>query len=154
MSRSEPVRTHARRAGADHRADFSRGSRRLGRSPLGPKTYDFIGPLQPRERRQETDQDRFWSKVERGDGCWHWRGAAERSGYGSFRFRGRAQRAHRVSWVLTNGTIAEGMHVLHRCDNPACVRPDHLFLGTHQDNMDDKSAKGRCRGPAKKDGAP
>lgn len=80
----------------------------------------------------------FWSRVRIGDGCWEWTGPRAR-GYGYHRSR----RAHRVAFEFANGPIPEGLHVLHRCDNPACVRVDHLFLGTHQDNMADRSAKGR-----------
>jgi hypothetical protein len=65
------------------------------------------------------------------------------SGYGSLRFGGANLRAHRLSWQLSNGVIPEGGHILHRCDIPQCVNPDHLFLGTHSDNMRDKERKGR-----------
>lgn len=88
--------------------------------------------------------ERFWSHVERSEGCWTWK---RTSGYGilSVGPRGAAVRhyAHRLSWELHNGPIPDGMFVLHRCDNPPCVRPDHLFLGTQTDNMQDCAAKGR-----------
>lgn len=87
--------------------------------------------------------DRFWSKVEKTDGCWNWVGAKHVKGYGTFRFNNRMERAHRVSYEMDCGPIPDGMQVLHRCDNPCCVRLDHLFLGTNADNMADKVAKGR-----------
>ena len=74
-------------------------------------------------------------------GCHEWMGQINR--YGKFRYKG-GQLAHRFSWELNYGPIPEGLHVLHRCDNPSCVRPDHLFLGTHNDNMKDKVLKGRA----------
>jgi hypothetical protein len=99
-------------------------------------------------------EERFWAKVNK-DGptqphmdtpCWAWT-AATHEGYGVFIVPGseeyREQRAHRLSWTLANGPIPEGLQVLHRCDNPACVRVDHLFLGTHTDNMRDMVAKNR-----------
>lgn len=89
--------------------------------------------------------DRFWSKVDKSnvDGCWLWGGSKHTGGYGLFRRNGVVARCHRVSWELSNGTIPSGMHVLHHCDTPACVNPSHLFLGSHKDNMDDRTMKNR-----------
>lgn len=89
--------------------------------------------------------ERFWSRVETSDGCWLWTGGIGGGGYGAFYFHGRQQQAHRVAWELTNGPIPDGMIICHHCDNRRCVRPDHLFLGTHRDNTDDMVAKGRQR---------
>ncbi len=86
---------------------------------------------------------RFWQKVQKGDGCWEWQGSRNKLGYGITSLRGRAIRAHRVSWEIVNGPIPDGLLVCHRCDNPACVRPDHLFLGTQIDNLRDMRTKGR-----------
>ncbi len=86
---------------------------------------------------------RFWSKVEKTDGCWLWTGCIKRDGYGKVRISQRSFIAHRVSWELSFGAIPDFLHVLHRCDNPACVRPEHLFLGTQRDNVADMDAKGR-----------
>lgn len=86
----------------------------------------------------------FWSKVEKTRRCWRWRGGQVKDGYGVFRFPGgKKAGAHRVAYELAHGPIPEGMLVLHRCDNPVCVRPDHLVLGTHQDNMRDRARKRR-----------
>ena len=87
--------------------------------------------------------ERFWAKVRKSAGCWTWSGACNRAGYGQFKLSGRQLGAHRVAWELENGPIPEGMSVLHRCDNPPCVRHDHLFIGSAQDNMTDKARKGR-----------
>jgi len=101
-------------------------------------------------------EERFWSKVNKAgeDDCWEWNGSCNNNGYGRFYLNNKMQRAHRVSWELTNGPIPAGMHVLHTCDNPKCVNPAHCFLGTPQDNMDDKvrkkrQAKGVLHGRAK-----
>lgn len=98
--------------------------------------------------------DRFWSKVEVGeaDECWPWLAACKRDGYGLFRVASDESmwNAHRVAWTLTHGEIQGGLFVLHRCDNPPCVNPAHLFLGTHADNMADKVAKGRSSFPQPK----
>ena len=91
--------------------------------------------------KRRSSIERFWSNVIMGLECWEWQ-ASLVDGYGQFMGNGQT-RAHRFSWELVNGAIPEGMHVLHRCDNRRCVRPDHLFLGTHQDNMDDMVQKGR-----------
>lgn len=66
-----------------------------------------------------------------------------RGGYAQVSVAGKTTLAHRAAWVAANGPIPSGLHVLHRCDNPPCVNIEHLFLGTHQDNMDDKKSKGR-----------
>lgn len=81
--------------------------------------------------------------------CWEWTG--KRIGwYGYIVNRVRMKRAHRVAWELTHGPVPDGMCVLHRCDNPLCVNPEHLWSGTHGDNMRDKVAKGRCNMPTGK----
>lgn len=88
--------------------------------------------------------DRFWSKVTKTDGCWEWTGSRHTQGYGQFRFGGKSSKAHRVSWFLATGEMPPAsVKVCHRCDNPPCVRPDHLFLGSQRENMADCSAKGR-----------
>lgn len=96
------------------------------------------------------DAERFWALVRRGapDVCWEWTGKKIKGGYGDFVVQlgdGRQKHiiAHRWAWSEEHGEIAIGMLVLHRCDNPPCVNPAHLFLGTQQDNMDDQAAKGR-----------
>lgn len=78
--------------------------------------------------------------------CWYWRGSHTNLGYGVFKALGQV-RAHRVAWVLMNGPIPKGMHVLHKCDVRCCVNPEHLFLGTHEDNMRDMVKKGRGKSP-------
>lgn len=86
----------------------------------------------------------FWDRVDKSGDCWLWT-RARSHGYGKVWSpdERRVVSAHRVAWELTNGAIPDGLCVLHRCDNPPCVRPDHLFLGTIKDNNDDKLNKGR-----------
>lgn len=86
--------------------------------------------------------DRFWSKVTKTEGCWLWNASKCSSGYGTFGYEGRVESAHRVSLKLS-GVDPKGYIVLHTCDNPACVNPAHLTLGTHADNMEDMKRKGR-----------
>jgi HNH endonuclease len=76
-------------------------------------------------------------------GCWLWVGAAFNTGYGQLRVGAKTISAHRLAWELFRGLIPDGLSVLHRCDVPACVNPDHLFIGTHNDNNQDRHMKGR-----------
>lgn len=97
--------------------------------------------------------DRFWEKVERSpdpDGCWVWTAATTRIGYGVFAVSRKRKnvRAHRFAWELTHGPIPDGLCVCHACDNPPCVRPDHLWLGTSEDNTADRHRKGRTAKPS------
>lgn len=88
-------------------------------------------------------EERFWSKVQKTDACWQWIGCHARGGYGSIKHKGRVLQAHRVAYELQCGPIPDGMDVCHHCDNASCVRGDHLFAGTHTENMHDMLAKGR-----------
>lgn len=88
-------------------------------------------------------EQRFWNKVQKTDGCWIWTGYRNKAGYGMFMMPDRVHLAHRVAWMFAYGAIPEGMQVCHHCDNPACVRPDMLFLGTNADNQRDSVRKGR-----------
>jgi hypothetical protein len=93
-----------------------------------------------------TTRDRFWSFVQRGEQneCWPWLGAKSKSGYGVLSAGPRGQvRAHRFAYELTHGAIPDGLVVCHACDNRPCCNPAHLWIGTTQDNEDDKRAKGR-----------
>lgn len=101
-------------------------TKRWYRKPGTPITLEFI-----------------YSRVDRSGACWRWLGAKSGKGYGKVRVgRGRVD-VHRLVYALVNGPIPDGLQVLHRCDNPICCRPDHLFLGTQSDNMQDMLAKGR-----------
>ena len=93
---------------------------------------------------KKTLKERFDEKwVEADNGCWLWTAAQNSDGYGSIRVAGATLGAHRVSYELYVSEIPDGIHVLHTCDNPACVNPNHFFLGTHQDNMSDRNNKFR-----------
>jgi len=88
-------------------------------------------------------EEYFRSRVRRGDGCWTWTGNLNQFGYGIVCVRGVKKRAHRVAWEIEHGPIPHGLFVCHHCDNPCCVRTDHLFLGTPKDNCADMHRKGR-----------
>lgn len=106
-----------------------------------------------RNRVWPSKEDRFWSKVDKSPGhgpdgeCWLWTANKLPYGYGTFHDKGKVRKAHIVSYEMNVGPVPCGTNVLHRCDMPNCVRHDHLFLGSHQDNMDDMVAKGRGDAP-------
>lgn len=93
--------------------------------------------------QQMTEYQRFWSKVDKSGECWIWTAAKTGKGYGHIRLLGKDWLAHRFSYVVEVGGIPAGMLVCHPCDNPACVRPDHLFVGSNRDNTIDMTRKGR-----------
>jgi hypothetical protein len=100
------------------------------------------------KRQGQSLEQRFWSKVDRSGDCWVWTASRWNSGYGQFAVvssrRGfKAIGAHVMSYVLANGPIPEGLEIMHACDNRLCVRPDHLSVGTHTENVQDASRKGR-----------
>ena len=96
---------------------------------------------------------RFWEKVRKGEGCWEWAAHRNRQGYREFWAGGKLLKAHRASWLIHHGPVPAGLCTLHKCDNPSCVRPENLKLGTNDDNVADKMAKGRHRYGHLKDGA-
>ncbi len=95
-------------------------------------------------KRWTTTPANFWPKADRSGGCWLWKGKRNRRGYGVVSVNNRSRAAHRVAYEFAHGPIPPGLSVLHRCDNPACIRPEHLFAGTHHDNMRDMREKGRA----------
>jgi hypothetical protein len=88
---------------------------------------------------------RFWSNVniKKPDDCWEWQSGMFSNGYGQFRVGKKKFKAHRFSYLLHNNILPKGKIICHRCDNPKCCNPKHLFAGTHKDNADDRDAKGR-----------
>jgi hypothetical protein len=106
------------------------GSKSCGCGHFGMKTNRKSRPL----------ADRFWEKVNKTDTCWLWTASVNNMGYGEFKLPGATsgvEYSHRMSWIIHSGPIPDGMNVLHHCDTPRCVRPDHLFLGTQKDNVHD-----------------
>lgn len=99
-----------------------------------------------------SDIQKFWEKVDKKgpNDCWLWTASKHPFGYGWFGVEGENHSAHRISWIIHHGQVPKGMQVLHNCpggDNPSCVNPSHLWLGTQGDNMRDRQAKGRDNHP-------
>lgn len=93
-------------------------------------------------------EERFLAQLEKTPSCWIWRGTRIPKGYGMVNYYGKDMRAHRVAYLLFVGPIPTGLWVLHECDNPPCVNPAHLFLGTATDNVRDMERKARAKHPA------
>lgn len=94
-----------------------------------------------------SNEERFLRFVHKSKTCWLWAGYLNKDGYGKFRYKGHVRGAHRISWILFKTPIPNGLCVLHKCDNPKCVNPSHLFIGTQIDNIKDMVKKKRWRGP-------
>ncbi|MEU5660142.1 HNH endonuclease [Streptomyces sp. NPDC047737] len=119
-----------------------------------PRHYAAWRKATPPDERRVTTEDRFWVKVNKQGpppahlpslgSCWLWTASTTDWGYGKLRAQSRWCTAHRRSYEMAYGAIPEGLFVCHRCDTPACVRPDHLFLGTPQQNTQDMHLKGRA----------
>ena len=101
----------------------------------------------------EKQRERFMSKVTIEENCWVWGGSKNSSGYGYFSVNNKTFSSHRVSYFTFRGEIGKGLYVCHMCDNPSCVRPSHLFIGTASANMRDMFNKGRCNRAGEKNTA-
>ena len=99
-----------------------------------------------RYKSYKTKEEAFYIHLDKflnTDRCWSWKGCKDKNGYGRMTFNRKDYRAHRISWEITNGEIPQKMIICHSCDNPSCVNPNHLFLGTHKLNNQDMINKGR-----------
>lgn len=126
-------------------------------APIAKRSYSHTGAIKGHPQhficghKRDTNPPkdpikRFWSKVDKTstpDGCWPWLGPLDTCGYGMIKISRRTFKAHRVAYELAYGPIPEGLEICHHCDFPGCVRADHLFAGTHMENMLDRDAKGR-----------
>jgi hypothetical protein len=120
------------------------------RNRIAGKRFRDRKKLSPEQRRKDKIESRFFAKiVKNSDGCWYWIAHRDSGGYGNFRMNGRLEKAHRASWMIHSGEISKGIEVCHKCDNPPCVNPEHLFLGTPKENMQDCIAKKRFMSPAR-----
>lgn len=131
-------------------------SERISIAPQNGKQYDFLasnadiviyGGQVIKEKLSAKSEMKFWAKVKKSDSCWEWIAALNEKGYGVFGVGKQTDKAHRIAWRLLIGEIPKRLFVCHKCDNPKCVRPNHLFLGTNHDNVKDMIAKGRNSPP-------
>lgn len=126
----------------DGLAYYCRACSKIMQSQRYEKLHGISQPL--KRNRMLSTEERFAKSYVISGECWLWTGAKRgQNGYGGIKHEGKPWMAHRFSWVMHNGSIQDGCLVLHTCDTPKCVNPKHLFLGSHQDNMDDMHAKGR-----------
>lgn len=99
------------------------------------------GKMKTKLNRKDTA--RFWKKVDKSGNCWLWKAYIKTNGYGQFQIEKKPYLAHRISWIIHNGDIPNGLQVLHKCDVRNCVNPNHLWLGTQGDNVRDMEKKNR-----------
>ena len=90
----------------------------------GPHGKPILGPVSASRARL------FWGRVAKTDGCWNWQGGVYASGYGATSYHDKSCKAHRLAWAITHGSLEADALVLHKCDNPLCCNPDHLYLGS------------------------
>lgn len=139
-ARESALKHYASPAGDVQRALVSAALTGIKRSE---ETRRKVGLNNPKRNSIE----KFWEKVSKSDHCWEFMGRRDDAGYGHITIAGvKGTLAHRIAWALANGDIPPGIDVLHRCDNPPCCNPDHLFLGTALDNVVDMVSKGRFSG--------
>jgi hypothetical protein len=126
---------------------------RRGDASMCRRCAGVLGGLSNGARVAASLAERFWANVSKGPGCWEWTASCHSTGYGQIGVGRKNRGAHQVAWELTFGPIEKdptkfrSVCVLHRCDNRKCCNPNHLFLGTHTDNMRDMVAKGRHVAP-------
>ena len=109
------------------------------------RRYGSPEVLKQRQMHGFTLRERFWHYVQKTSGCWYWVGYKDPQGYGRLHIDGRPELAHRLSWKIHDGDIPQNKHILHECDNPACVNPDHLYIGNQLSNMQDMWRRGRAK---------
>lgn len=134
---------------------YCRECKRLREGSVKRRTRSSLSPSAPEwSLIQVIDLSaRFWPRINKTATCWLWTGSKNRSGYGHLKVCRRYVAVHRISWQIANGkAIPDGLLACHHCDTPLCVNPEHLFLGTHTDNMRDMHAKGRGGVRVRRDG--